>query len=55
VRRRTAALVGAAVMLALLGVAVAAFASADVVAEGHLLPWGGDEIRKVRVFGSVEL
>jgi len=55
VRRRTAAFVGAAVVLALLGVAVAAYASADVVAEGHLLPWGGDEIRKVRVFGSVEL
>lgn len=52
-RRRGPLLLAAACagLLALVGAAVAAAASADVVERGALLPWAGDGVRRIRLAG----
>jgi hypothetical protein len=47
-------LVAAAGAAVLAIVAALVYASADVVEHGHLLPWAGDDVRKVRVLDSFD-
>jgi hypothetical protein len=51
---RSGVIVAGAGAVVLAVVAAVVYASADVVEHGHLLPWAGDDVRKVRVLDSFD-
>ncbi|HVD24426.1 MAG TPA: hypothetical protein VNB86_00365 [Gaiellaceae bacterium] len=52
-RPLAAAMIAAGVLVVVL--AVALYAGGEIVEHGHLLPWAGDDVRKVRFFDRFDL